>query len=154
MPVKTEAAVSQVAHSVGWMFNPWRQIRNLPELDVHWIDQPPGRIAATDGRRIWMDTRLLQVQRRCAAAHELIHVERGHRSGCHPLVERQVRAEAARRLITIEHLLDALAWTVDWDEAADVLWVTVEVLRDRIDNLTTEETAALVAKYEEVERGA
>ncbi|UFU03478.1 ImmA/IrrE family metallo-endopeptidase [Ruania suaedae] len=137
------------------MWHPWRALRNLAhDVDVHWVDQPAGRIAATDGRRVWMDTRLLQVQRRCAATHELIHIEQAHTSGCDARVEAWVRAETARRLITLSALVDALRWTEDWHEAADVLWVTVEVLQDRIDHLTPDETARLVAVYEETEGGA
>ncbi|WP_159622714.1 ImmA/IrrE family metallo-endopeptidase [Ruania rhizosphaerae] len=136
------------------MWHPWRTLRTLTHVDVHWTDQPRGRIAATDGRRIWMDTRLLQVQRRVAATHELIHIEQGHTSGCHPRVEAWVRVATARRLITIDALIDALRWTEDWHEAADVLWVTVEVLKDRIDHLTPDETATLIRVYEETEGGA
>ncbi|UFU05484.1 hypothetical protein [Ruania halotolerans] len=94
------------------------------------------------------------MQRRVAAAHELIHLERTHTSGCDPRVEAGVRVETARRLITIDELIDALRWTEDWHEAADVLWVTVDILQDRIDHLTPQETALLVAVYEETEGGA
>lgn len=136
------------------LFHPWRALRSAEHVDLQW-SRHPAVLGRTNGtNRITLHPDQLQVERRCTLTHEMVHLEWGHRSGCHPTVERQVRAEAARRLITIEYLLDALAWTDDWDEAADVLWVTVDVLRDRIDNLSADETAALVAKYEEVERGA
>ncbi|WP_234417532.1 ImmA/IrrE family metallo-endopeptidase [Miniimonas sp. S16] len=114
-----------------------------------------GRRGETNGADlIRLHPEQLQVERRCTITHEVVHVERGHRSGCAPAVERSVRAETARRLISLPALLDALAWTQDWHEAADHLWVTVEVLRDRIDALTPGERAALVERYERVEPGA
>ena len=111
-----------------------------------------GRVGETNGvDLIRLHPDQLQVERRVAISHELVHLERGHTSGCDSPVEAAVRAEVARRLITLNAMLDALAWTEDWDEAADELWVTTEVLRDRIDNLTEFERAALVKRAREME---
>lgn len=106
-----------------------------------------GRVGETNGvDLIRLHPDQLQVERRTALTHEMVHLERGHTNGCAPAVEAGVREETARRLITLSRLLDALAWTEDWDEAADELWVTVDVLRDRIDTLTEIERAALVKR--------
>ncbi|MGC0143191.1 ImmA/IrrE family metallo-endopeptidase [Pseudactinotalea sp. Z1732] len=137
------------------MFHPWRALRSNPHIDVHWTDQPPGLIASTDGRsRIFMDTRLLQVQRRCAATHELIHIERGHTRECSPGEELSVRVETAHRLIGTFRLMDVMAWTESWEEAAEELWVTVEVFMDRLASLTKAERTAIQTMYEQTEGGA
>ncbi len=106
-------------------------------------DGVPGR---TNGRDvIWLDKRLSQVERRCALTHELIHIEHAH-EGCQPPgVEAKVRAEAARRLVRLDHLAKALSWSsrISFNELADELWVTPEVLRDRFANLTEEELLIL-----------
>lgn len=134
-------------------FHPWRRLREQPHLEVIWEHQPPGILARTDGRRrIWMDPRMSQVQRRCAAAHEAIHIERQHVGGCTPQEEAEVRAETARRLITMPDLLSAYRWADNLIEVADELWVTIDVLRDRVENLTPDETQELLALYRELER--
>lgn len=104
-------------------------------------DGVPGR---TDGLRvIWLDTRLQQVERRCALTHELVHLERGH-DGCQePRIERQVCAETARRLIPVDDLCKHAAWTSNVHELADELWVTERVVTDRLQSLTPEESAQL-----------
>lgn len=103
---------------------------------LHWrTDLPPGLLSATDGDRIWMRPDLSQVERRCALAHELEHVRRGHR-GCQPAeVEARVDHHAARFLLPdIRHVADALVWSAgDASEAADVLWVTRWMLAARLD---------------------
>jgi hypothetical protein len=100
-------------------------------------DGVPGR---TNGRDIiWLDKRLSQVERRCALTHELIHIEDAH-DGCQPpAIEAKVRAEAARRLVKLDHLAKAMQWSLSFDELADELWVTPEVLQDRIKHLTDAE---------------
>nr|WP_239437567.1 ImmA/IrrE family metallo-endopeptidase [Arthrobacter alpinus] len=104
-------------------------------------DGAPGR---TDGLRvIWLDDRLQQVARRCTLTHELVHFERGH-SGCQePRIEAEVRAEAARRLILIEDLCQHASWATSVHELAEDLWVTPDVVFDRLQTLTPEETALL-----------
>lgn len=132
------------------LHHPWRLLRSLPHVTLEWV-RMVGRVGETNGvDLIRLHPDQLQVERRVAITHELVHLERGHTSGCNTRVEAGVRAETARRLVTIDALLDALAWTQDWDEAADHLWVTVEVLRDRIDHLTPAERDALTVKAREM----
>lgn len=85
-----------------------------------------------------------QVQRRCTITHELVHLRRRH-IGCQPeAVEWSVRREAPRRLIPDFHrLADEMAWAHNLHEAADHLWVTTEVLRDRLACLHPAERAHL-----------
>lgn len=63
----------------------------------------------TDGRVIWMDPRLTQVQRRCTIAHEAVHCERGVPADARE--ERAVEVIAARRLVALDALVDALVWS-------------------------------------------
>lgn len=136
-------------------FHPWRWLRAQPHLVVVWQPQPAGRLAATDGRRvIYMDPRQSQAQRRCAITHEQIHVERAHVGGCNRREERAVRAETARRLIALPALVSAYRWTRHPRELAEELWVTTEVLCDRLDHLTRTERAELMRVQRETERGA
>jgi hypothetical protein len=50
--------------------HPWRELRLLKRLALHWQELRPGMWGATDGERIWMDPRQLQVESRCTLAHE------------------------------------------------------------------------------------
>lgn len=71
---------------------------------------------------VTLDSRLLQVERRSAIAHELVHIERGPvprdpwLAACEELA---VEQETARRLIPLDRLVDALAWAHNLHEAAD-----------------------------------
>jgi hypothetical protein len=133
-------------------FHPWRRLRARPHVEVLWVPQPVGRLAATDGlKRIFMDPRQSQVQRRCSITHEQIHIDWGHTNGCNHREERAVRAETARQLIEMPALLAAYRWADNLHEVADELWVTTDVLRDRIDHLTEVETAQLLQLYLEME---
>lgn len=131
--------------------HPWRELRRLSHLAVHWVHLPPRIWGATDGTRIWMDPRQSQVERRCTLAHELEHIRRGHRSCQTPAVERSVRHAAARYLVPDPHdLADALIWARgDLAEAADQLWVDQPTLTARLDavHLHPAERALIVARF-------
>ena len=133
------------------LWHPWRALRRLEHIVVDWARPHPAVPAGTDGEGIiWMDPRLNQVERRCVLTHELVHIEQGHR-GCQPrAVEHAVRAETARRLITLEQLQDALPWALSAGELADELWVTEMVLFDRLAGLTAAERRALQGRSRSV----
>jgi hypothetical protein len=125
------------------MFHPWRELRKKPEITVNWTELNYTN-GITDGHStIWLDSRLLQVERRCVLAHEMIHIERGHTECQKTAAEIGVRVEAARRLIAMEDLLRCKRWARSVWELADELWVTPEVLADRIAYLTVAESAEL-----------
>ncbi len=78
-----------------------------------------------------MDPDQNQAERRCTAAHEAIHAERGDTS-CYSAVHR----EAARRLIDVRRLGEALAfYEGDLVQVAEELWVDLDTLRTRLDHL-------------------
>ncbi|MFD6030517.1 ImmA/IrrE family metallo-endopeptidase [Cellulosimicrobium funkei] len=125
------------------MYHPWRALRALQHVTLVWTPMLR-RLGATNGRdTIHLDPRQYQVERRCTLAHELVHLELGHDGGCSPVVERQVRREAARRLIALDRLVDAWRWAMSLEEVADECWVTPDVLRDRLDYLEPDEAQRL-----------
>lgn len=149
----TIACVSVPTRTVPTMFHPWRRLRAQPEIDVTWPVMP-GRLGSTDGSTaIRMHPHQSQVQRRCTLAHELAHIELGHTGGCTPATEREAAQHAARLLIDMDDLLDALRWADDLREVAECLWVVEETLLARYDGLTSEERARIALLYAEVERG-
>jgi hypothetical protein len=134
--------------------NPWRLLRSRPHITLRWT-RLRHRYGETDGHSlIRLHPDQLQVERRVSVLHELIHIERGHTRRCDGAEERAVRREVARRLIPIDALLRILVWTDSWHEAADELWVTVDVFQDRLDGLTDDERARIIALSEEIDHGA
>lgn len=129
------------------MYHPWRALRSLVDWTLQWqaSDLVDG-VTHFPSRTITLDPRLLQVERRCTITHELVHIERGPVPADPRLAAREesyVEQEAARRLITLEALADALAWCHDEYEAADELWVDVDTLRVRLAHLHPAEVAHL-----------
>ncbi|SEE24732.1 protein of unknown function [Arthrobacter alpinus] len=126
------------------MFDPWGTLRRLTHIHVSFVRMPDGAPGRTDGLRvIWLDKQLQQVERRCALAHELVHIELGH-DGCQrPCIEHEVRVVTARNLIPIGNLCQHAAWARSVQELAEELWVTADVLTDRLGSLTADETAQL-----------
>ncbi len=126
------------------MFDPWGALRRLTHIHISFVRMPDGVPGRTDGFRvIWLDEQLQQVERRCALAHELVHIEFGH-DGCQrPGIEREVRVVTARNLITIGKLCQHSAWARSLHELAEELWVTQDVLTDRLESLTPDETDQL-----------
>lgn len=131
---------------MGW--NPWRHIGHYyPHIMVDLRHELPARIWGMQaGNRIWLCRQLDQVRRRCTLTHEIVHLERGpvptDRIGL-AREERTVAQLAARRLIGVDALADALAWTRDPHQLAEALWVDLPTLRTRMDNLDPVEVAEL-----------
>lgn len=134
-------------------YSPWRHLRSLVHLrldftdDDHLLDGADARYYATIDR-ILMDRRLeTQVERRSVLAHELGHAIRGDLPcGDETLDARQealVEQWAARKLIDLPALADALRWSDDPDEVAETLWVTPELLEARLRHLHPSEVAHL-----------
>ncbi|HNP57924.1 MAG TPA: hypothetical protein PK331_11270 [Gordonia sp. (in: high G+C Gram-positive bacteria)] len=122
------------------MFNPWRHLgEHLPHVDIIWTRLPGDLRGLTDGRVIWMDPRLTQVQRRCTIAHEAVHCERGVPADARE--ERAVEVIAARRLVALDALVDALVWSRHTCEVASELWVDVPVLVALVRSLSGRERA-------------
>lgn len=124
--------------------HPWRDLRGREHLTVYHHDLPPGMRGATDGTSsVWLERRLLQVERRCTLTHELVHVDLGHTEAQDAKTESKVRRITAQRLIDWDALVDAFRWAHNAAEAADELWVTLDVLEDRLRFLHPHERALL-----------
>lgn len=130
------------------MWHPWRHAgEHYPHVLIHIDQELPGLIwGLTNGQRIWLCRKLNQVRRRCTLTHELVHLERGP-VPADPVgrarEELAVSVEAARRLITLAALAEALRWTREPAELADHLWVDQPTLRARMENLDPLEVAEL-----------
>lgn len=112
---------------------------------------PPGQWGETcwGTRTVTIDCRLGQAQRRSALTHELVHAMRGPAPDEPVLAAREesaVEDAAARLLIDIHDLGEALAWAHDVDEAADELWVDCETLLIRLEHLHPAERAYLTRR--------
>lgn len=124
------------------MYHPWRELRDQKHITVLWEPLPDHIRGCTNGTdTIWMDTRLLQVERRCTIAHEQTHIRLGHTECQDEKTETKVRRLTALQLIDTADLIEACKWSATADEVADELWVTVDVLMDRIQGLAPVERA-------------
>ena len=85
-------------------------------------------------RLIVINDRLGAAEERCTLTHEIIHAERGPVPAHHTArEERIVDAEAARRLIPLDALLEAVRWARCPAEAAETLGVDVPTLLTRVE---------------------
>lgn len=133
----------------GWKV--WGELRRRTHIDLAWayLNGHRGRIEDLGGgrRRIVIDARLDQRQRRATLAHELVHDERGIFFTDHTPVgivrkeEALVRAETTRRLVPLDEL-DHLVRTaivsdacVSWREVADWFDVPRDVAEDAMAQL-------------------
>lgn len=129
-------------------WNPWGELRNHPELEVH-RRRLPGRVGGAvywpgDGwALILLDVGAGQVERNALLAHELVHHERhggaarqGMPDGWRDVVTRDegiVNDEVARRLVPRDQLLEVVAARCSLGEGgtaqdvADEFGVPVEV---------------------------
>lgn len=102
-----------------------------------------------------MDPRQTQAERRCTLTHELEHADRGHSMGCvSSAEERAVCEAAARTLIPVEDLAEAILWSHDEASLADSLWVDVQTVRDRLASLNDDEAAYIECRVREREQTA
>lgn len=131
------------------MHRPWRELRRLSNWLLTFTHLPPGVRAECHWPRrlILMGSRLLQAERRSALAHELEHLRRGpFPRRMRPREERAVNAAAARKLIRLHDLGEALAWADHPAEVADELWVDVPTVHARLAGLTDDEPAYLARR--------
>ncbi len=131
--------------------HPWRHARDHhPQIDIISRRLPDGVAGFWDGgQRIYLSHLLTQRGRRSVLDHECAHVERGIIPINEVLAAREELAVdiiAARRLITVEQLIDALRWCrgVVGVEMAEEAWVDLHALRVRITHLTSDERARVV----------
>lgn len=140
--------------------SPWDGVP--PDLEVRWSStlEPMGGYDPVT-HTIWMRTGLTQAERRSTLAHELEHARKGDPCVHHILgdwhegkQESHVSELAARALIPLPRLIDALMWSQDEIELADELWVDRDTVLTRLETLTEHETNQIDAVMWAEERGA
>lgn len=125
------------------MQNVWGMLRSLAHVVIIWDRPHPDMVAATDGRRIWIDPALTTAERRSFLAHEAFHIKHGHQGCQSPAVERQVDLEVARFLVPFEVLQGVACWSRNASEIAEELDVTEQVIIDRLATLDGDQIQAL-----------
>jgi hypothetical protein len=137
-------------------WHPWRALRAMTHVDIQW-ERMDGLLGTWDAvtSTITLHPDQRQDERRCTATHEAIHAEWGHEGGCDPKTELRVRKEAARRLIPIAALADALMfYGHDLHQVRLELWVDPETLRTRLDHLHPAERGYIRARMRARDEGA
>lgn len=136
-------------------YSPWRHLRKLTHLDLLWTDDEKILEDAAgwyyaELDTIVLDSRLTQVERRSVLCHELAHALRRDEPCGHPALDavQELRADqwAARKLIDLHALGEALAWASSLGEAADELWVTRDLLDVRLAHLHPSERGYLKSR--------
>lgn len=139
--------MSLLGHSVG-LVNPWADLAARPDIVLEIADLP-GRLRGFcdhDARTIWISKRLRQRERNKVLQHELIHMDRGPVFACHQFdEERAVERETARSLIPLDALCDALRWSRDLYDIADVLHVPAYLIKVRWESMKHPAERAAVA---------
>lgn len=136
-----------------YAYDPWAQLAALPDIRLYWRHQRPCGAYHHHDRAIFLRHGLTEAQSRSTLAHELVHAERGDvelsEAALNARQELVVEREAARRLISLQALADAVRWTCHPGEVAEVLSVDVGTLRARLQHLTDDERAVLDAASEQ-----
>lgn len=137
------------------MWHPWKALRSMTGVTLHMTSELPAMVRAeTDGQSIFMSNELLQRERRSSLTHELEHLTRGDRSCCLPKDESRVRQAAAHKLISLDDLAAALAWTRDVGELAEELWCDEITVRTRLTHLHPAERHYLRRRLAHLEESA
>lgn len=131
-------------------WNPWRYLRDRhPDVHVHCthhLVRPS--LGEWDGRRlVHLDGRLQQTERRCTLAHELVHLERGPCDPEDAREEQLVHELAARLLVTLDQLVDAILWGQGQPDP-DELWIDPATLLARVRALTDDERTYIDRRME------
>ncbi len=128
------------------MWHPWRAAAQLfPHINIvcdHPL--PNGVRGLVNGDTVWLCSTLTQAERRSALTHELQHLLRGIPAPLYLAREERVVDElAARKLIPLDGLADALRATADVHQIADALWTDAHTVRVRMNTLGPLEVAEL-----------
>jgi len=128
-------------------YDPWADLASRPDIRLLWRHQRPCGLYHHHEREISLRHGLTDAEGRSTLAHELVHAERGDvglsEAALNARQELLVEREAARRLISLQELADAVRWTCHPGEVADLLRVDLGTLRARLECLTDDERLAL-----------
>lgn len=139
--------------------DPWQMLREHSDIELLWTDDDDYLEGSTglwfpDSRQIVIDSRLLQVARRCTLAHELAHVVREDGPCDDPRADtrQELAADrmAARWLMPdMEVLAREIRCSSSNGHVAHALWVTLHLFEMRIKSLHPSERARLKALLSE-----
>ena len=123
-------------------YDPWGEVP--AGWSVDFAVMPTRGMCRWNRRTILLDIKLSRIEERCTLTHELVHAERGP-FPCWATAreEAAVNAEAARRLIPLDALGEALAWSLHPTVAAEELDVDPPTLEALLRNLAEAELEAL-----------
>jgi len=132
-------------------YNPWWDANERhPDIHIEWHPIYPVRAAWCPTERvILVDEDINDIERRCALAHELAHIDTADAQTalCWFSSRQETAADrlAAERLVGVDEIADALRWTNAVTELAQAVGVTPNVLRLRARMLSEHERARLNA---------
>ena len=134
--------------------NPWRRLRDLPQITLLWHDGGAKGYYDFDRQAISLRRGMTQAERRSTLRHELQHHYHG-RFLKSLLAKEEAACElaAARDLIDIRKLGEALAWSQNLDDVASELWVDPELVEIRCARLHPSERAYLTARLAHLGEG-
>lgn len=124
--------------------HPWRRLRHTPEITLAWHDEGDAGWYDFDTQTISLRRDLDQAERRSTLRHELEHHARGTFTEAD--LEREEAAcelAAARDLIDVRRLGEAMAWSDSLRDVAEELWVDEALVALRIERLHPSERAYL-----------
>lgn len=134
-------------------YDPWGEVP--AEWSVDLVAMPVRGVCRWNRRTILLDIRLSGVEERCTLMHEIVHAERGpFPRWATAREEAAVNAEAARRLIPLDALGEALAWSLHPTVAAEELDVDPPTLEALLRDLAEVEVEALRRRLEHHFEGA
>lgn len=128
------------------LYDPGRDMaERYPDWTIATAPLPGAHAAVWPRRRLMViASGQSRTEWRACVAHEIVHLDRGDTAACSTRwherrLERQVDREAARRLIPIDAFIDALRWTNDDAELAEILAVDLDTLHVRSSTLSPAE---------------
>lgn len=136
-------------------WHPWRALREMEHVALDWHDSEESMGFVTFGHEpcVTMTAGMSQAERRATLTHELIHLERGPCVPGHEEAEEAtVRRLSAERLMPFDDLVEAMFWCYGEQELAEHFHVDIDVVVDRLRNLTAEETAYVNAEMDRREK--
>lgn len=123
-------------------YDPWGEVP--AGWSVDFVVMPARGMCRWNRRTILLDIKLSRIEERCTLTHELVHAERGpFPRWATAREEAAVNAEASRRLIPLDALGEALAWSLHPAAVAEELDVDPPTLEALLRNLAAAEVEAL-----------
>lgn len=133
------------------MFDPWTAAASLAGWTIRAAPTPGGGCCDWSTRTITLDPGLTTAQQRAVLTHELVHAARGpFPKWARAREEAQVSAIAARLLVDLPHLVDAVSWSRHPVVLAELLDVDTDTLAARADCLDAAEEAVIAARLENI----